>query len=163
MYEHTPRVDRRAGMALSLSIASVGLLLFLPFGFIDWLEATLRCLGFWLLVLSFPVAERWVMTSFSYAVSRDVDCGELELTVTERRRGRSRVVCRVWLSSVTALYLPDKKPRFGREARRFNYCPDLRRRCHHLVLEDEGVAVLRFCPDAELERLFLCCIEGKKD
>ena len=163
MYEHTPTPDRRVGMALALAMACLGLILFLPLGLAMWLEASVHCLGFWLVILSFPVAERWALTTFTYVVSRDTESGVLEFTVTERRRRRSRVVCRVWLSSLTAICLPNEKPRFGKKVRRFNYCPDLRRRCHYLVLEDEGVAVLRFCPDKELERLFLSFIEGKKD
>ncbi len=157
MYEYTPRGDRRGGMALALGLATVGLLLILPFPFAPWLVYLMRTLGLCLIVSAFPVADRFVLTSYTYTFS--LESGEPELIITERRRRRIRVVCRIYCSAILSLTEPEKPAE--KTDRRFNYCPDLRRKrkAHTLTVDDGGPVSVLFCPDERLCEL----IFGEKD
>ncbi len=161
MYEYTPDPDRRTGMALSLTLATAGFFLLLPYPVADWLHYTLCTLGICLMISAFLLADRFVLTRFTYSLS--LESGELELIVTERRRRRRRVVCRILCSSIIRLVEPGKPTE--RTDRRFNYCPDLRRRksSHFLIVEDGDLASISFCPDNQLCELILSHIRGEND
>ncbi len=161
MYEYTPRPDRRAGMALSLGLVTVGLLLLIPNSLVLWLALMLRTLGLCLIASAFPLADRFVLTFYTYSLT--LESGEPELIITERRRRRIRVVCRIYCSAILTLTEPGGA--LEKTDRRFNYCPDLRRRqkSHILTLDDDGRVAIAFCPDKRLCELILSYINDKND
>ncbi len=161
MYEYTPKPDRRVAMSVSLGLATLGLVLMIPFSLAPWIVYTLRTLGICLIVSAFIFADRFVLTLYTYTLS--LESGEPELIITERRRRRIRVVCRIYCSSILSLTEPEKQG--VSTERRFNYCPDLRRRkkAYTLTVDDDGPVSIAFCPDKRLAELILSYIPRQND
>lgn len=164
-YSYSPKCDKaKSGILVSgCFAAAIGMLAVSETG---WILAPIFKLGStaWAL-LGILFACRLLGTGYVYSIFRNSISGELELLVSERHLGKSKIVCRISLFDVKDMLVydasekdhkkrtkrprPDRK-RYGRIPT-YNYCVDVfpQKYCLLLVSSLE-TSYIKFSPDERM-------------
>ena len=134
-----------------------GIFLFMPLSIPDSALLWLRTLGIWAFAAAFMIADRFLLTSFSYAIEKDGDT--LDLRISELHFKRIRTVCRVSVFCVAGIEhaSKDHPHAIPRGAKKFNYCSELfpKKYCILKIEDGDEVAFLKISPDDGLISLII--------
>ena len=153
MYEFSPKPRKNLLYFIIFSCAILGIVSFAPFDISEKYSLWLKALGFVLLAAAFILADRYVMTYFSYSIEKN-DEGGIDFCVREIRYRRARVVCRVYLHEIKEIkkIKKGKQSDISRGALVFNYRRDFLPSEHFLIRGEgkDGEFFIRFSPDDEM-------------
>lgn len=163
MYKFTPKNDRRLPCTAVLICIFAGIALFIPLPVSDGILLWLRAVGLWAFACAFVIADRYLLTSYTYIIE-ETD-GGADLIISELHFKKRRTVCRISLFEISSLTLSEKNRPFAfpRRARIFNYRADfLSRRFFVIQGEDkDGDFFIKFSPDAKMASIIFGFLSHK--
>ncbi len=156
MYEFSPSANKTPAYVLVFICLFAGILLFMPLSLGESVMLWLRAIGIWAFACAFIVADRYLLTSYTYIIEENAN-GGADFVVSELHFKKRRTVCRISVSDIAEISQNGKKHKFAfpKNARKYNYSSELLGNKYTVLrVEDEGgSAFIRFSPDEKM--LFL--------
>lgn len=156
MYEFSPSPNKTPAYALVFICLFAGIFLFMPISLSESAMLWLRTIGIWAFACAFIVADRYLLTSYTYILEENEN-GGADFVVSELHFKKRRTVCRISVLDIADISQNSKKDKFvfPKNARKYNYSSELLENKYTVLrVEDEGgSAFIRFLPDERM--LFL--------
>ena len=164
MHEYTPRPNRTVPYVAVFFLMIAGIVLFMPNGMSYDASLWLRTAGIWAFAIAFIIADRYLLTSYTYIIDENEN-GTFDFVVSELHFRRRRTVCRISLSEIASISRIEKKKKtkLPKKARVLYYFAEVAPQNLYLlhVVNEDGEAYLKFTPDAKTAEIIASAIENK--
>ena len=153
MYEFSPSPNKTPAYTLVFLCLFAGIFLFMPLSLGESVMLWLRAIGIWAFACAFIVADRYLLTSYTYILEENEN-GGADFVVSELHFKKRRTVCRISVLDIAEISQNDKKNKFvfPKNVRKYNYSSELLGNKYTVLrVEDEGSsAFIKFSPDEKM-------------